>query len=359
MAVHEDDLVVGTHGRGFWILDDVTPLRQINQQVANSEAFLFKPQVAYRVRRSVNTDTPIPPEEPMGQNPPDGAIIDYWLKGDGSKVVLEIVDQSGEVVRRYSDSDAPERPNENRLAYPSYWFRPPRSLPAKAGMQRWVWDMHYPPLDGPRTYGMQAIYGDTPTSPQGPLARPGEYTVKLTVNGKSYSQPLTLKMDPRVVLSSEGIARVFEVTHKSYLAVMESRTALAAIGNVRRQLQAIRQRAGAGEINDLIVALDQQLVGLAGSGEGRGRGRRGASQPSAEATFSAVATSLSSVMAEADGADAIPTEALSKQFEAASRSFTDLSAKWEQIQKKDLTDVNTKLQAAQLPAIRIPADERR
>jgi photosystem II stability/assembly factor-like uncharacterized protein len=358
VVVHEDDLVVGTHGRGFWILDDVTPLRQIDQQVASSEAFLFKPGVAYRVRRSVNTDTPIPPQEPMGQNPPDGAIIDYWLKDDASKVVLEIVDQSGEVVRRYSDSDPPERVNENRLPYPSYWFRPARSLPAKKGMQRWVWDLHYPPLDGPRTYEMGAIYGDTPTSPQGPLARPGEYTATLFVNGKSYSQPLTLKMDPRVVVSSEGIARMFEVTHKSYLAVKESRAALAAIGNVRGQLQAIRQRAGAGEINDLIVALDRQLAGIAGSGGGgRGRGRRGASRPSEEATFSAVAASLGSVMTEADGADAIPTEAVSKEFEAASRSFAELSAKWVQIQKS-LADLDMKLRAAGLPEIKIPVEER-
>ena len=358
VVVHEDDLVVGTHGRGFWILDDVTPLRQIDKQVANSEAFLFKPAVAYRVRRSVNTDTPIPPEEPMGQNPPDGAIIDYWLKGDASKIVLEIIDAGGEVVRRYSESDPLDRPDENRLPYPSYWFRPARTLPTKAGMQRWVWDLRFAPLEGPRTYGMGAIFGDTPTSPTGPLAMPGEYTVKLTVDGRSYSQALTLKMDPRVVVPAEGIARMFEVTHKSYLGVKQARAAASVIGNVRGQLQAVRQRAGAGEISDSIAALDQQLVGLVGSGGGRGRGRRGAGRAPGEASFSAVAASLGSVMDEADSADAVPTEAVSKEFETGSRALGELLGKWEQVRKKDLTDLNTKLRGAGLPEIRPPEEQR-
>jgi hypothetical protein len=97
-VIKDDDVVVGTHGRSFWILDDITPLRQLNNQVAQSDAFLFKPQTAIRVRRSQNTDTPIPPEEPMGQNPPDGAIINYWLKAEAKEVALEILDQSGQVV---------------------------------------------------------------------------------------------------------------------------------------------------------------------------------------------------------------------------------------------------------------------
>jgi hypothetical protein len=142
LVVKDDDLVVGTHGRSFWILDDVTPLRQLNDQVASSEAFLFKPQLAYRVRRSLNTDTPIPPEEPMGQNPPDGVIINYWLKEDAREVSLEIFDRENKLVRRYSSADKAEQIDETSLPYPSYWFRPPRVLPAKAGMQRWAWDLH-------------------------------------------------------------------------------------------------------------------------------------------------------------------------------------------------------------------------
>ena len=103
LVVHENDLVVGTHGRSFWILDDVTPLRQAEREVAAADSFLFKPETAWRVRRSVNTDTPIPPEEPMGQNPPAGAIIDYWLKADAKLVTLEILDQNHRLVRRYSE----------------------------------------------------------------------------------------------------------------------------------------------------------------------------------------------------------------------------------------------------------------
>ncbi|MBO0725266.1 MAG: glycoside hydrolase, partial [Blastocatellia bacterium] len=163
LVVKDDDLVVGTHGRSFWILDDVTPLRQLNDQVAQSEAFLFKPQTAIRIRRSANTDTPIPPEEPMGQNPPDGAIIDYYLKSDASDVTLEILDNQQRLVRRYSSKDEPEKINENQQPYPTYWFRPPRILSAKAGAQRFVWNLRYPSPQGfPRTFPISAIYRDTP-----------------------------------------------------------------------------------------------------------------------------------------------------------------------------------------------------
>src|SRR5205085_8725321 len=142
-------IVVGTHGRSFWILDDITPLRQLNAQSARESALLFKPQPAIRFRRSTNTDTPLPPEEPMGQNPPDGAIIDYWLAANASTpVVLEVVDGTGKVVRRYASDDKPEAVNEKELRVPTYWLRPPQRLAAEAGMHRFVWDLHYAPLAG-------------------------------------------------------------------------------------------------------------------------------------------------------------------------------------------------------------------
>src|SRR5262249_15193090 len=126
LVIKDDDIVVGTHGRSFWILDDITSLRQLNNEVAKADAFLFKPQTAIRVRRSNNTDTPIPPEEPMGQNPPDGAIINYWLKSDANEVTLELVGPSGRVIRQYASSDKPTEVDPKTQSYPEYWFRPPR-----------------------------------------------------------------------------------------------------------------------------------------------------------------------------------------------------------------------------------------
>src|SRR5581483_5708466 len=145
LVVHGDDVVVGTHGRSFWILDDITPLRQLDSHIAESTAYLFRPQLSYRVRRSTNTDTPLPPEEPAGQNPPDGVIIYYFLKSAASgSETLEILDRSGKVVRRFSSIDRPEAINEKELTAPMYWVRQPRTLASDAGMHRWVWDLHYP-----------------------------------------------------------------------------------------------------------------------------------------------------------------------------------------------------------------------
>ncbi|MBO0800863.1 MAG: glycoside hydrolase, partial [Blastocatellia bacterium] len=277
LVVKDDDLVVGTHGRSFWILDDVTPLRQLDDKVAQSEAFLFKPQTAIRVRRSVNTDTPIPPEEPMGQNPPDGAIIDYYLKSDAGEVTLEILDSRRQLVRRYSSKDEPEKIDENQLPYPTYWVRPPRLLSAKAGMQRFVWNLRYPAPEGfPRTFPISAIYRDTPSQPEGPLALPGAYTVKLTVDGKQFTQPLTLKMDPRVTAPPAAIARMFEISLRSYEGIEKVRAAQTEIRKLRDQLKVLKEKAGQGDLVSAIDAFDQKAAGFEGVSGGRGsRGRGG------------------------------------------------------------------------------------
>src|SRR5207248_2204852 len=139
LALHEDDLVAATHGRGFWILDDIEPLRQ----TVSGDGFLFKPARAWRFRWNKNTDTPLPPDEPAGQNPPDGAIIDYYL-GGAAPVTLEILDPAGNLVRRYSSTDKIAPPKDEGQI-PWYWIRPQRSLPGDAGMHRFVWDLHYTP----------------------------------------------------------------------------------------------------------------------------------------------------------------------------------------------------------------------
>ncbi len=147
LLIKDDDLAVATHGRGFWILDDITPLRQM-WDVAGKRAYLFAPELAYRVRWNTNSDTPLPPDEPAGQNPPDGAIFNYYLKASASApVTLEVVDSSGKVVRSFSSAD-PVPPLDPELSIPAYWLRPPETLSSAAGFHRLVWDMHYPPVAG-------------------------------------------------------------------------------------------------------------------------------------------------------------------------------------------------------------------
>ncbi len=208
LVIKDDDLVVGTHGRSFWILDDITPLRQMTAQVVGADAHLFEPQRATRFRWNKNTDTPLPPDEPAGQNPPDGAILHYYLK-DAARgpVTLEILDQAGAVVRRYSSEDVPEPFVEGRNM-PDYWIRPPQVLSAGAGLHRFVWDLRYPPPAVQQfAYPIAAIARNTPREPRGPWVLPGRYTVRLSVDGRVLTQSLDVRMDPRVTTSAEDLAK--------------------------------------------------------------------------------------------------------------------------------------------------------
>jgi photosystem II stability/assembly factor-like uncharacterized protein len=241
LTIHDDDLVAGTHGRSFWILDDITPLRQLSGAIAGSDALLFKPQTAVRVRWNKNTDTPLPPEEPAGQNPPDGAILYYYLKNAADSVAIDVLDAAGKLVRHYSSADQPAPP-ENDLTYPTYWFRPPQVPPSAAGMHRFVWDIRYTPPDSRRhEYPMTAVYRDTPREPRGPIALPGAYTVKLTVDGKSFTQPLTVKMDPRVKTPPTALKRQFDLAAKvmELMSRAKSPDKARVNGELSRLLEAI------------------------------------------------------------------------------------------------------------------------
>jgi len=186
LIVKDDDLVLATHGRGFWILDN-PPLRQIDQTVVEAAAFLFRPQTAFRVRWNMNTDTPWPPDEPRGPNPPDGAIIDYTLKTAVSgPVTIEILDTAGTLVRRYASSDPVETVDPATAAVPLYWYRPAQRLATSPGMHRFTWDLHYQPLPGGGGRGglpIAAVPFNTAAPPNAPWVAPGQNTVRLTVDG--------------------------------------------------------------------------------------------------------------------------------------------------------------------------------
>jgi len=197
LVVHDDDLVVGTHGRSFWILDDITPLRELTAAIAGADAHLFAPRPTWRFPRDTNTDTPLPPEEPAGKNPPDGAIVYYYLKtAPAGLLTLEIFDSTGKSVRRFSSADkAPPVPAD--LNVPAYWLRPFQPLSSEPGMHRFIWDLHGPAGGGGRGGPpISAVYMDTPNG-EGPWLPAGSYTVKLTAGGQTYTQPLVVKPDPR------------------------------------------------------------------------------------------------------------------------------------------------------------------
>jgi len=257
LVIHGDDLVVGTHGRSFWILDDITPLRQLTAEFAQAGVHLFEPQHTYRIRRDKNPDTPLPPEVPAGQNPPDGAIIDYYLKAAApGPVTLEILDSAGKRVRQFSSADKME-PLENDLPIPLYWVRPSRILSSGPGMHRFVWDLHYPSPDAlEHDYPISAIVHDTPRSPQGPTVLPGEYTVRLNAGGQSYTAKLTVEMDPRVKTPPAGLEQQFQLAMQLADAMNRTYTALPkAQGDEAARLR--RLNAQLGELLEVIEGADE------------------------------------------------------------------------------------------------------
>jgi photosystem II stability/assembly factor-like uncharacterized protein len=350
LVIHQDDLVVATHGRSFWILDNITPLRQLDAHIASSAAHLFTPQLSYRVRRNNNTDTPLPPEEPAGQNPPDGAIIDYFLSATPAEPpVLEILDDSGKLVRRFSGADRPEPVNEQKLNIPTYWVRVPRIPSNQPGMHRFVWDLRYPPPDTiTHEYPISAIYQDTPRYPLGAAVLPGGYTVRLTAEGKSYTQPLTVRMDPRVKTSIQGLRQQFdletkivEMMHRDYGAIEQAR-------GLRRQLTGIVRvaRSLPPQLLDAIKELDQKAAALEGSEEG--------------STFLSTAEGrslvrlnlgLRTLLEALDSADAAPTSAQSKMLDGLNSALDQDLSKWQEIKSKDVPALNTLIRQSGLPPL--------
>lgn len=348
LVVKDDDLVVGTHGRSFWILDDITPLRQINNQIAQADAFLYQPQTTYRLRRSLNTDTPIPPEEPMGQNPPDGAIINYWLKAAAREVTLEIFDPANNLLRKYSSADSPEQIDVNRLPYATYWLRLHRALSVQAGMQRFVWDLHYPPPDGfPRTFPISAIYRDTPSQPQGPIALPGQYTVKLTVDGKSYTQSLTVKMDPRVATPQDGIVQMHTIAMRCYEGISRIRAAQEKLRQLREQLGNLRQRALPDSVGSALAELEKKLAEFGGQSAGIdafGVSRR-------EPGFTGLSFNLLALMNIVEGADVTPTQQARTADDELQRALTTILTRWDEVRTKEVATLNELLRNTGLPVI--------
>ena len=216
LVIKDDDLVIGTHGRSFWILDNISSLRQLNASTKNQVA-LFKPQVATRVRWNMNTDTPLPPEEPAGENPPDGAMIEYYLPNATNDIVqIDILNQQKEVIRTFKSNDTLYKiPDVN---IPLYWIRPQKIVSNQSGMHRLLWDMKYTPLNLPVSYPMTAVKNNTAPDATAPWVLPGTYTVRMTIGSKTLEQPLEIKMDPRVKTALNDLQRQHQLSKACYEA---------------------------------------------------------------------------------------------------------------------------------------------
>ncbi len=353
LLIRENDLIVATHGRGFWILDDISMLRQLSDEVTNAEAHLFKPAAAIRARRSTYTDTPVPPDEPLAQNPPDGAVIDYFLAKPAAGVVtIEILDSRGKVVRRFASDDKPEFTEEQlkQQLIPIYWVRPARVVSTDAGMHRWVWDLHYPsPVPGSHQYPISAVPGDTPRVPQGPLAAPGQYTVRLTANGASTTAPLTVKIDPRVKTPASGLAQMFQAETRLAGILSRSNAALLQAKSAHEQIEKVAGKTHDG-LSDAVTALKEKIDVLLD-------GHKDAdASKTPEATLSRLNGNIGALYAEIDRADAAPTAAQAKALADLERDFPGLMKQWDAIRTTDIPAINQRLNDAGLGEIKIEAN---
>jgi hypothetical protein len=319
LKVQGDDLVAATHGRGFMVLDDITPLRQIDARVARAPVTLYKPETAVRVRWDMNPPTPW--RMPAQPNPPPGAIIDYYLAGNVSgPVTLDIMDSSGKLVRHFSSAD-PERPlDPAKLDVPDSWPRPPVNLSTEAGMHRFVWDMHYPPMPGALQDldENEAVEENTPVLPSSPWIMPGNYTVKLTVDGRSHTQPLVVEMDPRVQTSEAALQQQFDASMQVYREATAASAALGQVRDLEKQIAARKPSPG-------LTSYRKQLEELSGPE---------ATSPFAfffnhgPPTLGSIGGALQMLLGQMQDADRAPTAADIEALDQISSESKALLARW-------------------------------
>jgi photosystem II stability/assembly factor-like uncharacterized protein len=365
------DLVAGTHGRGFWILDNITTLRQAAEARAASAAYLFKPPTAVRVRFATNDPTPWPPEMPAGENPLPGGIIDYRLtRAAAAPVTMDIIDAKGTVVRHYSSNELkldPE-PTTDPVAYntvcqatpsapfcalPLYWPAKPIRLATTAGAHRFSWDLHMDPLpmENASEVNDEEAKGAVPhrTYPvvESPWAPPGAYTVRLTVDGQRYTQPITLAMDPRVRTSRADLTQLaslsrtlWEGSHAAHAAQRQARALSAALN---------------GMTGPAVMAFKAQIDSLAPAsppgGRPRGRRRGGAAPP---ATLIGASTAMMLAANAMQGADVAPTAAQVAGCASAREQGASAMARWNALRTTGLAAVNASQRASGQLVIAMP-----
>ncbi|MGH8279096.1 MAG: WD40/YVTN/BNR-like repeat-containing protein [Gammaproteobacteria bacterium] len=344
LKIYDNDLIAATHGRGYQVLDDITPLRQIDAQVAQAPVTLYKPEPAVRVRWDMNPPTPW--RMPAMPNPPPGAIIDYYLASNVSgPVTLEITTADGKLVRHWSSAN-PELPfDPAKLDVPDWWPRAPMNLSTEAGMHRFVWDMHYQPMPGAlRFLDMnQAVIHNTPVTPSSPWVMPGDYTVKLGVGGRTYTQALVVTMDPRVKTSTADLEKQFTASMRAYQEAMHASAVLGQVRDLEKQI-------AARPASDKLTAYRKQLEELSGP--------EASSQfafffRGGPPTLGSLGGTLQMLMGRMQDADVAPTAADMQALNQTSTELRGLLQKWDQLKGEPLAELNRVLQTHHQPELRL------
>jgi photosystem II stability/assembly factor-like uncharacterized protein len=352
LQVKDDDLIAGTHGRGFLILDNVTPLRQIAAQLAAKAAIgpvhLYTPQTAMRIRNDMNPPTPWPPDMATGENPPDGAMLDYYVGPKFNGILtLEILDSKGQLVTRIR-SDDPVPPLDPRYPDPEYWARKPRVLLTSEGHHRFLWDLRYPAVPGMSTgpSAEEAIPHDTPAVASSPYVMPGVYTVRLIADGKTLSEQFAVVMDPRVKTSKADLESQFSISKAMYDDALRATTALHEITVVRDQL---KSKPAAPTVADAADSLEAKLTKIAGRAEGgRGGGRGG---PAGPPNITSLRLQLARLEHTVQNADEAPTTAQVASYDEMHKPLNDLIDQWNALKASDVKAMNELLRKNGLPLL--------
>ena len=344
LHVHGDDLVAATYGRSLWVLDDISPLRQTGSEIASAQ--LFKPSTAVRTRWDNHPDTPLPPETPHGDNPPDGVIIYYYLKSAPKEISLEIRDDRGNVVRRFSDKAEPYDPRPKNV--PEWWFEPPTALSTSAGLNRFVWNLQWPhpdalafsfrglPLDYIEyTLPDHAVAGNTPVNqPPGPFVVPGTYEVILTVDGKTYRQPLTVALDPRLKTSAADLQAQTDLARMIDDWMNISYRAYNDVTKLRATLDELR-RSDKFESKEVLVTLDKDLGEL-------------------QDGFGAINRDITRFVTMVQSGDARPAKSIIENVAPSCIALKNNLAHLRILNQEKLASLNTMLRQSRLALIPIP-----
>ncbi len=344
LAVKDNDLIAATHGRGFLILDNVTPLRQIAAaNAARDQSRLYTPQIALRIRNNMNPPTPWPPDMATGENPPDGAIIDYVLAPNAPRpVTLEILDANGAVVSRFKSTD-PVPPLDPRYPDPTLWARSPRTLSAAPGHHRFLWDMHYPAVPGMSTGpdADMAVPHDTPDVATSPWVMPGSYTVRLIAGGKPLTAPLTVAMDPRVKTPAANLQQQFDLSNAIYRDMLRATETLHEITVLQEQMRSNKISG------DAAKALEAKLIAIVGPDRGE-NGRRG---PAGRPSLGSIRVGLARLEHSIQNADVAPTAAQFEAVQITTAPLAQLLQQWQSLKVTDLKALNRQLEKRHLPLL--------
>ncbi|HEX4602089.1 MAG TPA: hypothetical protein VH116_11900, partial [Gemmatimonadales bacterium] len=348
IAIHGNDVIVGTYGRSIYVLDDIAPLRQITPAIAAEPAHLFAPSEAIRVRRNVNYDTPFPPEVPHALNPPDGAIIYYYLASPAAgQITLDVLDATGALVRHLSSVAAAPVIEAAQPPHPNFWVAMPEPLPTAAGTHRVNWDLRY---DSPpaftHTFEINANPGQTPASPEGPMAPPGVYTVRLTVAGQRYTQTVSVRNDPRSPASVADVRAQHDLQMKVVAGIQVAWDGYHQVAALRAAVGADTAASGPAEVVAAAKAFDSTLAAVGGTPEGgRGGGgggfRRGG--PPAPPNFVALNATLVRLLGTLEHGDLAPTEAMRRGYTAGCTELKTALTTWAAINTTKLAAFNAVL----------------